>query len=85
MTADDFKFIKYMNAETSRFSFWVIFQDLRSSAYGVKGRKELTRFFTEILGPLGENWQYSKTESTFCIKLNKDIDATMFVLKYCKK
>ncbi len=74
-----------MNAETSRFSFWIIFQDLRKHSYGVKGRKELISFFTSLLGPLGENWQYEKTPTTFAIKLNRDIDATMFVLKYCKQ
>jgi hypothetical protein len=73
-----------MNAETSRFSFWVIFHDRRAHHYGKAGRKDLIKFFTDALGPLGENWQYEKTHTTFCIKLNRDIDATMFVLKYCK-
>jgi len=84
MTADDFKFIRYMNAEASRFSFWIIFQDLRKHAYGVKGRKELISFFTGILGPLGETWHYEKNSTTFSIKLDKDTDATLFVLRYCK-
>lgn len=84
MTTDDFKFIRYMNADTSRFSFWVIFKDNRKHPYGMKGRKELIKFFTDVLGPLGEKWQYEKTSHTFCIKLDRDIDATMFVLKYCK-
>lgn len=85
MKTDEFKFIRYMNADTGRFSFWVIFQDLRISPYGKKGRKDLISFFTEILGPLGERWQYEKTTNTFCIKLNNDIDATMMVLRYNKK
>lgn len=84
MTADQFKFIRYMNAATGRFSFWVIFQDLRKNPYGIRGRKELVAFFTEILGPLGDRWQYEKTNQTFCIKLNNDLDATMMVLRYNK-
>ena len=84
MTSADMKFLRYMNADTGRFSFWVIFKDLRKNPYGKKGRKELIEFFTTILGPLGERWQYEKTLSTFCIKLNNDIDATMMVLRYNK-
>jgi len=82
MTTDDIKFIRYMNADTGRFSFWVIFQDLRTHHYGKAGRKDLINFFSQALGPLGENWQYEKTPHTICIKLNKDIDATMMVLRY---
>jgi len=84
MTTDDFKFIRFMNVETSRFSFWVIFQDLRRNSYGIKGRKELVRYFTDILGPLGESWQYEKNDRDFIIKLNENANTTMFTLKYCK-
>lgn len=73
-----------MNADTGRFSFWVIFQDLRSHHYGKAGRRGIITFFTEILGPIGERWQYEKTYNTFCIKLNNEIDATMMVLRYNK-
>jgi hypothetical protein len=83
MTADDFKFIRFMNVETSRFSFWVVFSDKRS-IYGKKSRRDLIDFFTPILGPLGERWEYSKDSHTFIIKLNEGVDATMFALKYCK-
>lgn len=82
MTADEFKFIRYMNADTSRFSFWVIFKDNRKHSYGKQGRKELISFFTDAIGPLGEKWQYEKTTHTFCIKLDKEADATMILLKY---
>ena len=84
MTTDDFKFIRFMNVETSRFSFWIIFQDLRRHSYGIKGRKELINFFTNILGPLGECWQYEKNSLGFIIKLNENANTTMFALKYCK-
>lgn len=84
MTVDDFKFIRFMNVETSRFSFWVVFKDQRSHNYGKKARKELIDFFTPVLGSLGERWEYSKDGHTFIIKLNEGIDATMFALKYCK-
>lgn len=73
-----------MNAQTGRFSFWVIFQDLRKNRFGKAGRKDLIDFFTEALGPLGERWQYEKTLATFCIKLDTEIDATMMVLRYNK-
>jgi hypothetical protein len=85
MTTDDFKFIKFMNVETGRFSFWTVFLDNRANSYGKKSRKELIEFFTSILGPLGERWEYSKDSRSFIIKLNEGVDATMFVLKYCKK
>jgi hypothetical protein len=84
MTADEIKFIKYMNADTSRFSFWVIFKDNRKNPYGIKGRKELVSFFTQILGPLGERWQYEKNTQTVSIKLNNASDATMIVLQLNK-
>jgi hypothetical protein len=83
MTIDDFRFIKFTNVETSRFSFWVVFLDKRP-IYGKKSRRDLIDFFTPILGPLGERWEYSKDSRTFIIKLNEGIDATMFSLKYCK-
>ncbi len=83
MTIDDFKFIKFMNVETSRFSFWVVFSDKRS-VYGKKSRRDLIDFFTPVLGKLGERWEYSKDSHTFIIKLNEGVDATMFALKYCK-
>lgn len=85
MTADEFKFIRYMNANTSRFSFWIIFQDLRKYNLGKKERKNFLNFFTEILGPVGENWHYEKTVHTFCIKLNREADATMMLLRYGPK
>lgn len=71
-----------MNARTSRFSFWIIFHDLRRYNLGKKGRKNFINFFTEILGPVGERWQYEKTIQFFCIKLDKEIDATMMLLRY---
>lgn len=85
MTADEFKFIRYMNAKTNRFSFWVIFQDKRNYHLGQKGRKEFIKFFSEQLGPLGDRWEYEKTTSTFCIKLNNESDATMMTLRYANK
>ena len=47
MTADEIRLIRYMNADTRRFSFWMIFQDNRPMApYGKRlQNKELVRFF----------------------------------------
>jgi hypothetical protein len=84
MTTDDFKFIRFVNVETSRFSFWAVFLDKRSDNYGKKSRKELIEFFTTVLGKLGDRWEYSKDSLSFIIKLNEEVDATMFALKYCK-
>lgn len=83
MTADEFRFIKYVNANTSRFSFWLVFQNtvLTTSS---KHRKDIIKFFTPILGPLGDKWQYERNFITFCLKLDNEVDAMMMVLRYQK-
>jgi hypothetical protein len=85
VTDIDFKFIRYMNVGSRRFSFWVTFRDLRSSRRqsGQKAKKELIRFWSEILGTLGDRWEYSSySDNSFIIKLNSAQDVTMMLLKY---
>ena len=83
MTADEFRFIKYMNANTSRFSFWLIFRH-RTQMSNARARREIINFFTPMLGPLGLNWQYERNAVTFTLKLNNEPDAIMAVLRYQK-
>ena len=83
MTADNFVFIKYMNANASRFSYWCVFMH-RTYMTNAKARKEVINFFTPLLGPLGTNWQYERNSVTFTLKLNNEADAIMMVLRYKK-
>lgn len=73
-----------MNVESRRFSFWITFKDLRSSQrqHGKKARKELIKFWTQILGTLGEKWEYSVYSNSFVIKVNNSHDITLMLLKY---
>lgn len=84
MTADDIKLIRYMNADTRRFSFWMIFQDNRLDFFGRKLRnKQLVKFFETSLGPLNEKWQFDASDAgTFVIKADRDIDVTMMLLRF---
>jgi hypothetical protein len=85
MFADEFKFIRYMNADTRRFSFWLIFitigkWELRS---GKTGRKRIIEHFEKEFGPLEKDWQYSRPDDRhFIIKLDNESLATMAVLRY---
>ena len=83
MTTDDFRVIKYLDAKSNRFSFWVIFQN-RKDFTSAKHRKAIINFFTPLLGPLGIKWQYERNAKTFLLKLDNEADATMVVLKYQK-
>ena len=89
MKTDDLQFLRYMNADTHRFSFWITFNDLRKNTdqVGISGRRKLIAFFEQSLGPLGIRWQYSKFDSilfssNIIIKLDHEVDATMMLLKY---
>lgn len=84
MTADDIKLIRYMNADTRRFSFWMIFQDNRLDYFGRKLRnKQLVKFFETSLGPLNEKWQFDASGTgMFVIKADSDLDVTMMLLRF---
>lgn len=86
MTADDIRIIRYMNADTRRFSFWMIFQDNRPHVNSRRFRnKELIKFFESRIGPLGEKWQFDARDAgTFAIKADSDLDVTMMLLKFYK-
>lgn len=81
---DDFRFIKYVNTETSRFAFWLILQDTRDYIFGAHAKKELIKFFETFLGPLGERWTYARHFGTVIIKLDREVDATMIMLNKIK-
>lgn len=81
---DDFRFIKYVNTETSRFAFWLILQDSRNNILGTHAKKELIKFFETVLGPLGERWTYARYFGTVIIKLDREVDATMIMLNKIK-
>ena len=84
MLADDIRLIRYMNADTRRFSFWMIFQDKRLDFHGRRYRnRELIKFFEATLGPMGEKWQFDASDAhTFVIKADNDLDVTMMLLRY---
>lgn len=84
MTADDIKLIRYMNADTRRFSFWMIFQDNRLDFFGRKLRnKQLVKFFETSLGPLNDKWQFDASDAgRFVIKADSDLDVTMMLLRF---
>lgn len=83
---DDFKFIKYMNVGSRRFSFWITFMDKRpyQRKNGRRGKKDLISFWSARLGALGDQWEYSLYPYTIVIKLNNEQDVTMTLLKYHK-
>ena len=85
MTADEIRLIRYMNADTRRFSFWMIFQDNRPTApYGKRlQNKELVKFFETTLGPVNTKWQFDASDhGRFIIKADSDLDVTMMLLKF---
>lgn len=86
MTADDIKIIRYMDTDTRRFSFWMIFLDNRFHYLGKKAaNKSLIKFFEGRLGKLGERWQFDATDTDrFIIKADSDLDVTMMLLKFYK-
>lgn len=83
MTADEFRFIKYVNTNTSRFSFWLVFKH-HTKLTNARARKELISFFTPMLGPLGTKWHYERNALAFSLKLDSEADAIMMLLRYQK-
>lgn len=86
MLPDGIRFIRYMNAGTRRFSFWIIFIDDRrhkTSRDWSNGKKEIAKFFKDTMGPAGSTWQFDNADpKKFILKLERDSDATMMVLKF---
>lgn len=86
MLPDGVRFIRYMNAGTRRFSFWIIFTDDKrylSRRDWSNGKKEISNFFKQSLGPSGNTWQFDSADpERFILKLERDVDATMMVLKF---
>lgn len=86
MLPDGIRFIRYMNAGTRRFSFWIIFIDDRNHKTDrdwSNGKKEIANFFKQTLGPAGNTWQFDNADHyRFILKLERDADATMMVLKF---
>ena len=82
MIADEIRLIRYMNVNTRRFSFWLIFQDNRN-IFGKKAKRDLIKFFESTMGPLGEKWSFEATKAgTFAIKADSEADVTMMLLKF---
>lgn len=86
MTADDIRLVRYMNAATRRFSFWLIFEDTRMWPIntGHLAKRSLIKFFESYLGPVGDRWQfdYSDAPKKVIIKADKDLDVTLMLLKF---
>ena len=74
-----------MNAETRRFSFWLIFQDMRMWPMneGHYAKKTLVEFFEGYLGPVGGRWQFdARDPKRIIVKADKDLDVTLLLLKF---
>lgn len=86
MTADDIRIVRYMDTNTRRFSFWMVFHDNRFKYAGRRfANKELIRFFESTLGKLGDKWQFdARDPDRFIIKADSDLDVTMMLLKFYK-
>lgn len=86
MLPDGIRFIRYMNAGTRRFSFWIVFNDDRKHKTDRDwsiAKKQIAKFFKEALGPAGNTWQFDSADpKKFILKLDRDVDATMMVLKF---
>lgn len=82
MIADEIRLIRYMNANTRRFSFWLIFQDNRN-VVGKKAKRDLIKFFESTMGPLGAKWNFESTKNgRFAIKADSEADVTMMLLRF---
>ena len=86
MTADDLRLVRYMNADTRRFSFWMIFEDQRMWPInqGHLAKRSLIKFMESYLGPVNDRWQfdYSSAPKKIIIKADSDLDVTMMLLKF---
>ena len=85
MQADELRLIRYMNAGTRRFSFWMIFQDQRMwpTNSGHLAKRSLVKFFESYLGPAGKRWQFDCSDpKRIIVKADSDLDVTMLLLKF---
>lgn len=85
MTADDIRLVRYMNAATRRFSFWLIFEDKRMWPMneGHLAKRSLVKFFESYLGPVGGRWQFDASDQRrIIVKADQDLDVTLLLLKF---
>jgi hypothetical protein len=81
MNQNDIRLIKFGNAGTKRFGYWIHFRDRRNLA-GLKARKSLIKFFDSCFGPLGDKWQYTKTSADeYIVKVEDEKHLMIFLLK----
>lgn len=82
MNWKEFKLIKTNNVNSKRFSFWITFRN-RSDLNKKQQRKNLIKYLTECLGPLGNRWEYSHVyDNIFILKLNNEKDFLLVLLKF---
>jgi len=82
MTSFEFTVLDYKPLGTRKFAHWVRIKPNKPFK-GRSGRKEFITYFSGILGPLGEKWEYLKEHNNFYIlKFNEESNLLFFLLKY---
>jgi len=86
MTLDDLNLVKYRTLDCQRFSHWVWLQDRSSGVDSNRlKKKKLRSFIASIIGDLAGRWQYQACDhSIYIIKLDKESDLIIFLLKFKK-
>lgn len=82
MNWNEFKLIKTTDVNSKRFSFWITFRN-RSDLNKKTQRKNLIKYLTECLGPIGSRWEYSHAyDNIFILKLDNEKDFLLVLLKF---
>lgn len=84
MNYEDLKLVSHQTTGAKRFGYWIYFRDRRrqSDQLGIKGRKEIIKFFESRLGVMGDRWQYQRVDQNgIFLKINDERDFLFLLLK----
>lgn len=83
MSAESIRVEKFIKTNCKRYRYWLIFRKPCNSLTTKQDRKTFIDFIQNILGPIGNKWQYQKQDfGNFILKIDSEQDALFLLLKY---
>lgn len=74
---------KFFTTNCRRYKYWLEFRKHGNILTTKQDRKTFIEFIQNILGPIGQKWQYQKQDfGNFILKIDSEQDALFLLLKY---
>jgi hypothetical protein len=83
MISEKIRVERYVDTGSKKYRFWIFMGSPSIASVTKKEKREFIKFAENNLGPIGDKWQYQRLDfGKFILKLNSEMDAVFFLLKF---